>query len=68
MAKKERAYYYRGWIERGRRYTWKEGYSEVGSDGVGVLYPWLTKHECQRQAKHDGFKAVFYRDCLDIKK
>ena len=54
-------YHYRGLIERGPRYDWREGYSAVGENG-GVLYPWSTKRECQREAKKQGKKAVFVRE------
>jgi len=56
-------YHYRGPIERGNgkpRYDWKDGWSE-GEDGH-VLYPWMTRRECQRDAKARGCKAVFVRD------
>jgi len=57
-------YTYRGNIERGARYEWKPGYSatihpeHAGKIG-GVLYPWMTKRECQRDAKRFDSKAVF---------
>lgn len=57
--KAERAYHYRGLVERGRR--WASGYSAQGPGG-GVLYPWMTKSEARTNALRDGFKAVFYRD------
>lgn len=53
-------YHYRGGVERGARYTWKDGYSR-GEDSI-VNYPWLTKWECQHEAKQLGGKAVFIRD------
>jgi hypothetical protein len=59
----ERAYHYRGRVERGARYEWKDGYSEYSQSG-GVRYPWSTRKECQEEAKRDGFKAVFYRHGL----
>lgn len=60
---KEKVYFYRGQIERvtsrgqGR---WTEGYSGVGAAG-GVLYPWNTKRECQREARDEGKVARFVR-------
>jgi hypothetical protein len=58
----DRIYHYRGAIERGvgGSYVWREGYSENSDNGL-PLYPWSTKQECQRAAKADGFRAVFYR-------
>ena len=56
-------YHYRGMIERGNGkpgYTWYEGYSAIGENG-GVLYPWMTYRECQRDAKAQGARAVFFR-------
>jgi len=61
MKREERVYYYRGPIERSPKYMWVEGYSDNGKDG-GVVFPWLTRRECRTVAKHDGFKAVFYRN------
>lgn len=61
---KEKVYFYRGQIERvtscgqGR---WTEGYSGVGAAG-GVLYPWNTKRECQREARDEGKVARFVRE------
>lgn len=57
----EVAYYYRGMVERGPRYAWREGYSSQDENGA-VLYPWMTRRECQQDAKRRGEKAVFYRD------
>lgn len=63
MSRPPRIYYYRGEIERGARYTWKPGYS---ADSIGdnprPLYPWMTKRECQADARRDGYVAVFFRD------
>ena len=64
-----RNYYYRGMIERGTGrpgyrwvgYRWVRGYSEAAENGQ-VLYPWMTKVECRREAKRDGVRAVFYED------
>jgi hypothetical protein len=56
----ERVYHYRGGVECGARYEWRNGYSR--NRAFGVEYPWRTKRECQSAAKRDGFKAVFYRD------
>jgi hypothetical protein len=54
-------YHYRGLIERGPRYEWREGYSENSADGL-PLYPWNTRGECRTDALRRGFIAVFYRD------
>ena len=59
--KKTITYYYRGLIERGPKYDWREGYSENGESGHPI-YPWSTKRECQQAAKKQGAKAVFVRD------
>ena len=59
--KPEVAYHYRGLIERGPRYEWREGYSENLIDGQ-PLYPWNTRGECRREAASRDLKAVFYRD------
>ena len=52
-------YFYRGPIERGKDYTWKDGYSPNTIEG-NIIYPWSTKQECRKEAK-DCFncKAVF---------
>lgn len=54
-------YVYRGLIERGAHYEWREGYSE-SVDGK-VLYPWNTKRECQQEAKARGARASFVTPC-----
>lgn len=54
-------YYYRGMIERGPNYDWREGWS-AQSDNNRPLYPWSTKRECQSEANSKGAKAVFVRD------
>lgn len=53
-------YTYRGGIERGvgGRYVWQDGYSASTKDG-GVLYPWMNKRDCYRDAKRFGCKAAF---------
>ena len=53
-------YTYRGDIERGigGSYVWRSGYSATTTDG-GILYPWMTKRECQRDARLQGSKAAF---------
>lgn len=51
---------YRGRVERpdGKGgYSWCNGYSET-VDG-SVLYPWMTRRECQAQARKQGRRAVF---------
>lgn len=60
MTKKTITYYYRGLIERGPNYTWREGYSAQSETG-GILYPWMTKRECQHDARVKGAKAIFVR-------
>lgn len=61
MKRKEITYHYRGSIERGKNYNWKDGYSQNSPEGL-VYYPWNTRAECRREAKNLGGKAVFYRD------
>lgn len=53
-------YQYRGQIARGigNSYVCREGYSATIKDG-GILYPWLTRAECRRDAERAGSKAVF---------
>ncbi len=51
-------YTHRGPIERGSRYTWRDGYSGTTPEGH-VLYPWMTRRECQRDAAKHGARAVF---------
>lgn len=61
--KPTRTYYYRGQIERGTGrpgYAWRDGYSANSPEGF-VLFPWMTKRECQADAKKDGYRAVFER-------
>jgi hypothetical protein len=57
-------YHYRGLIERGRNYDWKEGYSE--GEGQTITYPWMTRRECQSDARKRGARAVFVRE--DVQK
>lgn len=52
-------YIYRGLIEHGRR--WVEGYSETTQSGT-VIYPWLSKSACRKEARAKGAKAVFVRE------
>lgn len=65
--KPKKLYKFRGGIERvkGRRnrvgtYVWHNGYSEDDGSG-GVLYPWMTKAECRRDARTTGHVATFNR-------
>jgi hypothetical protein len=58
QAKETIVYTYRGPIERGARYEWRDGYSATGAGG-GILYPWMTKRECQANARSQGKRAVF---------
>ena len=59
--KEQIRYDYRGMIERGPRYRWKEGYSETTPEGH-ILYGWNTRAECRAEARTQGKVAVFYRD------
>lgn len=60
MARVERSivYVYRGPIERGPSYSWHDGYSSATAEG-GVLYPWMTRRECEQDARRQGARAVF---------
>lgn len=53
-------YTFRGNIEKGigGRYVWRRGYSATTHDN-GVLYPWMQKLDCRRDARRMGRKAVF---------
>ena len=51
-------YHYRGQVERGPWYDWRDGYSANHPKG-GVVYPWLTKNECRDDAGRWGARAVF---------
>jgi hypothetical protein len=51
-------YIYRGQIERGADYHWCNGFSPDSEDGLPT-YPWMTKRECQTDAKANGAKAAF---------
>lgn len=57
-------YFYRGPIERPAMkhgkpsYAWHAGYSENGESG-GALSGWMTKRECQRDARNRGAVAEF---------
>ena len=57
--KKTITYTYRGGVERGPRYDWHDGYSETGPNGE-VYFPWMTRSECQRDARSQGAQAIFY--------
>lgn len=61
MKKPEIQYHYRGIDERrlGKRCRWVETYSEQGEHGP--VYPWMTRRECQADAKRRGARAVFVR-------
>ncbi len=56
-------YHYRGQVERGTGagYEWVNGYSSFADQEAkrGILYPWMTRRECQREAKNRGAVAVF---------
>lgn len=51
-------YFRAGNVERGARYTLREGFARVTA--TGVEYPWLTRREAQREAKEAGARAVFH--------
>ncbi len=53
-------YTFRGQIERGADYHWVDGYSETIEGRV--VYPWMTKGECQSEAKQQGKRAIFIRN------
>jgi len=57
-------YRYRGMIERARGgvFRWRVGYSEDSPEGR-PYYPWMTVAECRDDAKAQGGRAVFDRDC-----
>ena len=60
---REKLYYFRGMIERitsRGRGRWVEGYSGIGNTG-GILYPWETRQECQREARAEGKIARFVK-------
>lgn len=61
-------YVYRGQIERWAkgwrrgqyaRPRWQEGYSQTVNGCIS--YPWMTKRECQRDARLRGGRAIFVR-------
>ena len=68
MTRPVATYVFRGSVERVRSrgqgrvgtYVWHDGYSE-DAPGGGVSYPWMTKRECQRDARERGCRAVFVR-------
>jgi len=54
-------YTYRGRIEVGTGepgYKFRNGFSRTSEDG-GILYPWMTYRDCQREARSLGGVAVF---------
>lgn len=57
-------YHERGGVERPtggpRLAEWRTGYSETTADG-SITYPWMTRRECQQDAKLRGCKAEFKR-------
>lgn len=54
----ELVFYYRGRVERGKRFEWRKAYSPNGPLGE-IVYPWLTRRECQILARKEGKRAVF---------
>lgn len=61
---KTREYHYRGQIETGRHFRWSDGFSAYADEEArrGILFGWMTRRQCQADAKRDGRAAVFYRD------
>jgi hypothetical protein len=58
----EIVYTYRGGVERGTGepgYRWRDGYSESTADGHAT-FPWMTKRECQNDARTRGAVARFF--------
>ena len=54
-------YTFRGRVERGNGqpgYDWRDGYSETTAEGK-VSFPWMTRGECQKDAKARGCTAKF---------
>ena len=51
-------YTYRGYVERGKRLRRTRSYSATTAEGR-VLYPWITRRECQDQARSWGGIARF---------
>lgn len=60
MIMKTITYIYRGGVERGTGsgYVWHDGYSPNSDDGH-MTAPWMTKRECQSDAKQRGAIAIF---------
>lgn len=58
-------YFYRGGVERGtgKGYQWRNGYSENSADG-SVVYPWMTRRECEADARTRGAVAKFENNKL----
>lgn len=52
-------YFYRGGVEvgTGNGYRWADGYSP--NAGGNMTAPWMTKRQCQQDAKERGLRAVF---------
>jgi hypothetical protein len=50
----------RGGVEQGTGsgYAWSNGYSDNSADG-SPTYPWMTRRECQADARMRGAVAVF---------
>lgn len=63
--KGEIIYTYRGGVEKGANYAWRDGYSATLKGG-GVLYPWMTRRECQSDAKRFGCRAVFTESYSEV--
>ena len=58
-------YVYRGQVERASTshgkpsYAWHDGYSQDSAEGF-VTYPWMTRRECQADARSHCAVAQFY--------
>jgi hypothetical protein len=59
--KPTKTYHYRGPIERGATYAWRDGYS-TNAPTADTFYPWMTRRECKSEAKAEGCQALFFRD------
>lgn len=58
-------FYRAGSIERGRYYSWRDGYSEVTPGGLST-YPWLTKEEARKEARKRGAQARFHDTIKEV--
>ena len=60
-------YTYRGEVERGtgRGYRWRPAYSETVNGAI--VYPWMTRRECQEDARARGARTTFKHDSTRTK-